>query len=146
MAEHLSPAAFIAQAQERMRNTFIDLLGIRLIEVSDERAIAEMTFAEHLQQLTGVFHAGALLALADTTATFAGLYWTNGAIGGATEPFPFTVQLSTNLIRNTDGGTVKAEALPVHRGRTTIVVETRITDAAEHLLAVVTTTHPVIGK
>lgn len=132
---------FIAQAQERIRNTFIDLLGIRLIEVSHERAIAEMTFVPHLQQLTGVFHAGALIALADTTATFACLYWTQGTSHQGDDTFPFTVQLSTNLIRNTNMGTVRAEAVPVHRGRTTMVVETRLHDAGDRLLIVVTTTH-----
>jgi 1,4-dihydroxy-2-naphthoyl-CoA hydrolase len=132
---------FIAQAQERIRNTFIDLLGIRLLEVSDAHAIAEMTFVPRLQQLTGVFHAGALIALADTTATFACLYWTQGVSHGSDDAFPFTIQLSTNCIRNTNTGTVRAEAVPIHRGRTTMVVDTRLHDAANRLLLVVTTTH-----
>jgi uncharacterized protein (TIGR00369 family) len=142
--DHISET-FIAQAQERIRNTFIDLLGIHLIEVSNERAIAEMTFVPHLQQLTGVFHAGALITLADTTATFACMYWTQGASHRADDAFPFTVQLSTNLIRNTNTGTVRAEAMPVHRGRTTMVVETRLHDAGGRLLIVVTTTHMFIA-
>jgi 1,4-dihydroxy-2-naphthoyl-CoA hydrolase len=144
MTERLSPAAFIAQAQERIRNTFIDLVGIRLLEVSNERAVAEMPFTESLQQLTGMFHAGALISLADTTATYACLYWTNGTLGGLGKSFPFTIQLSTNFIHNTGEGTIRAEAAPVHRGRTTIVVETRITDANGRLLIVVTTTHLVV--
>jgi 1,4-dihydroxy-2-naphthoyl-CoA hydrolase len=145
MTERLSPAVFITQAQERIRDTFIDLVGIRLLEVSDERTVAEMPFTKNLQQLTGVFHAGALMTLADTTATFASLYWTTGTIGGPTTPFPFTIQLSTNFIRNTNRGTVRAEAIPVHRGRSTVIVETRIADAAGRLLIVVTTTHLVLN-
>lgn len=136
---------FIAQAKERIRNTFIDLLGIRLLEVSDEGAVAEMTFVPRLQQLTGVFHAGALIALADTTATFACMYWTQSASQRTDNAFPFTMQLSTNLIRNTNTGTVRATAVPVHRGRTTMVVETRLHDAAGRLLIVVTTTHLFVG-
>ena len=58
-------AALIAQAQERIRGTFIELIGLRLIEVTSERAVAEMPFAPQLQQLTGVLHAGALLTLAE---------------------------------------------------------------------------------
>jgi uncharacterized protein (TIGR00369 family) len=136
---------FIAQAQERIRNTFIDLLGIRLLEVSDAHATAEMAFVPRLQQLTGVFHAGALIALADTTATFACMYWTQGVSHGRDNTFPLTIQLSTNLIRNTNTGIVRAEAVPVHRGRTTMVVDTRLHDAANRLLLVVTTTHLWVG-
>ena len=145
MTERLSPSAFIAQAQKRITNTFIDSLGIQLREVSDAHAVAEMSFRESLQQLTGVFHAGALLSLADTTATFACLYWINDPLDGSQSSFPLTIQLSTNFIRNTGHGTVRARAVPVHRGRTTIVVETRVTDANERLLSTVTTTHLTVG-
>ncbi len=108
-------AALIAQAQERIRGTFIELIGLRLLEVTSERAVAEMPFTPQLQQLTGVFHAGALLTLADTTATFASMYWSSGTLDGSAKQFPFTIQLSTNFLRNTNQGTVRAEATPVHR-------------------------------
>ena len=139
-------AALIAQAQERIRGTFIELVGLRLIEVNSERAVAEMPFTPQLQQLTGVFHAGALLTLADTTATLASMYWSSGTLDGSAEQFPFTIQLSTNFLRNTNHGTVRAEATPVHRGRTTMVVETRVSDADGRLLIVVTTTHLLVGR
>jgi uncharacterized protein (TIGR00369 family) len=139
-------AASLAQAQERIRGTFIELIGLRIIEVTSERAVAEMPFIPQLQQLTGVFHAGALLTLADTTATFACMYWSSGTISRSTEQFPLTIQLSTNFIRNTNQGTVRAEATPVHRGRTTMVVETRVSDAAQRLLMIVTTTHLLVGR
>lgn len=145
VTERLSASAFLAQAQARLSNTFIDLLGIRLREVSDAHAIAELSFSETLQQLTGVFHAGALLSLADTTATFACLYWMGDPLDDSPSSFPLTIQLSSNLIRNTGSGTVRARAAPVHRGRTTIVVETHVKDADNRLLSVVTTTHLVIG-
>jgi len=139
-------AALIAQAQERIRGTFIELIGLRLLEITSERAVAEMPFAPRLQQLTGVFHVGALLTLADTTATFACMYLSSGTLDGSAEQFPFTIQLSTNFLRNTNQGTVRAEATPVHRGRTTMVVETRVSDSTGRLLMVVTTTHLFVGK
>lgn len=139
-------AQFVAHMQERIANTFIALLGIRLVEVSQERAIGEMQFMPKLQQLTGVFHAGALIALADSTATFACMYWLQEARSDQPRAFPFTIQLSTNLLRNTQHGTVRAEAVPVHRGRTTQVVETRVSDSDGRLLLVVTTTHLVVAQ
>ena len=107
-------AQFITHMQERFADTFMELLGIRLVEVSQERAIGEMHFTPKLQQLTGVFHAGALIALADSTATFACMYWLQEARSDQFDAFPFTIQLSTNLLRNTQHGTVRAEAVPVH--------------------------------
>src|SRR5262245_65591731 len=89
--------ASLAQAQERIRGTFIELIGLRMIEVTSERAVAEMPFIPQLQQLTSVFHAEALLTLADTTATFACMYWSRGTIDGSAEPFPLTFQLSPNF-------------------------------------------------
>lgn len=133
--------AFITHVQERTRDTFIEWLGIRLLDVSNEHAVAEMAVVPRLQQLTGVCHAGALIALADTTATFACMYWSQEVSRRGDDAFPFTIQLSTNLIRNTNTGIVHAEAVPVHRGRTTMVVETRLRDDANRLLIVVTTTH-----
>jgi hypothetical protein len=35
-------AALIAQAQECIRGTFIELIGLRLLEVTSERAVAEV--------------------------------------------------------------------------------------------------------
>ena len=139
-------AVLIAQAQERIRGTFIELIGLHVVEVTSEHAVAEMPFTPQLQQLTGVFHAGALLTLADTTATLASMYWSSGTLDGSAEQFPFTIQLSTNFLRNTNHGTVRAEATPVHRGRTTMVVETRLSDADGRLLIVVTTTHLLVGR
>ena len=146
MEQTQASAALIAQAQERIQGTFIELIGLKIIEVTSARAVAEMPFTPQLQQLTGVFHAGALLTLADTTATLACMYWSSGTLDGSADQFPFTIQLSTNFLRNTNHGTVRAEATPVHRGRTTMVVETRVSDAGGRLLIVVTTTHLLVGR
>jgi uncharacterized protein (TIGR00369 family) len=56
------------------------------------------------------------------------------------ELFPLTLQLSVNLIRNTNQGTLTAEAEIVHRGRTTLVVDARVTDDQGKLVAKVTAT------
>ncbi len=139
-------AAQIAQAQERIRGTFIEHIGLHLLAADDERAIAAMAFTPEVQQLTGVFHAGALVTLADTTATFACMYWATGVLDGSAGAFPLTIQLSSNFVRNTNQGTVRAEARPIHRGRSTTVVETRVTDEAARLLIVVTTTHLAVTR
>jgi 1,4-dihydroxy-2-naphthoyl-CoA hydrolase len=121
-------------------------LGVRLIEASSERAVAELDFRPELQQLTGLFHAGAILTLADTTATYASMRVVAPDGDLPAERFPLSVQVSANLLRNVSDGTITAEARPIHRGRTMIVVETRVRDEAGRSLAVVTSTHLVLNR
>lgn len=130
---------------QRAAGTMLETVGMRLVELNGERAVAEMEFQPHLTQLTGLLHTGALLTLADSAATAACLYATDPE--GTLEPtrFPLAIQLSANLIRNIAAGRVTAEARLVHRGRTTMVVETRIRDDHERLLVTVTTTHLVLA-
>ncbi|MGD9893366.1 MAG: PaaI family thioesterase [Dehalococcoidia bacterium] len=121
-------------------------LGIRLIEASTERAVAELDFRPELQQLTGLFHAGAILALADTAATYASMRVIDPDGNVPAERFPLAVQVSANLLRNVREGTITAEARPLHRGRTMIVVETAVRDGDGRSLAVVTSTHLVANR
>jgi uncharacterized protein (TIGR00369 family) len=97
-------------------------------------------------KLTGLFHAGALFALADTTATAGALHVISPTGDVAPEQFPLTVQASINLLRNTNQGSVTAESHALHRGRTMIVMETEVRDAEGRLLLVVSTTHLVLGR
>src|SRR5207302_11205 len=56
-------------------------------------------------------------------------------LGLRPELFPLALQLSVNLIRNADGGTLTAEAKIVHRGRTTLVVDVEVFDDQRRLIA-----------
>lgn len=121
-------------------------MGFREITATPERAVVEVDFTPEVQQLTGVFHAGTLLTLADTAASRCAIFIVSPTGEVEAGQFPLTVQVSANLLRNTDKGTVTAEARPIHRGRTMIVMETQVRDDQDRLLAVVTTTHLVIGR
>lgn len=121
-------------------------LGIRLVEASPEHAVAQLDFREDLQQLTGVFHTGAILTLADSTATWGAMQVVGQGGEAPLEQFPLAVQLSVNLLRNVGEGTITAEARPIHQGRTMIVMETEVRDDRDRRLAVVTTTHLVLGR
>lgn len=84
--------------------------------------------------------------MADTAATRCAIWSVSPTGEVESGQFPLTVQASANLLRNTDKGTVRAEARPLHRGRTMIVIETQVRDDQDRLLAVFTTTHLVIGR
>jgi uncharacterized protein (TIGR00369 family) len=112
-------------------------LDLTPVELDDGRAVMKMPYGPNTRQWTGVFAAGALISLADVTATMAcsGPHRDGG--------FPFSVQPSVNLLRNTNRGTATAGARLVHSGRTMKVVETTVRDDEGRVLARVTSTHLV---
>jgi 1,4-dihydroxy-2-naphthoyl-CoA hydrolase len=126
----------------RIAGTMLAFHGTRFLEVTPERAVLELDFKPELSQLTGRFHAGAIISLADEACTALA---SAHAMTDGWDPtrFPLTVQLSANLMRNTNRGRLVAEALPVHKGRSTVVVQSTVKDDAGRLLATVTATQIV---
>ena len=139
-------SGFIETLQQRGRGTMQETMGVELVEVTDEHVVTRMPFKPALQQLTGLFHAGALLGFADGTATMACLHAVDqtGAADGAR--FPLAIQVSANLIRNTGTGTVTGEARLLHRGRTTMVAETTVRDEQGRTLVIMTSTYLVLAS
>ncbi len=123
----------------------IAAMRMRLVSESAERVVMEMPMSPGVRQGTGVFAAGALMQLADVAATSV----CQRAAGSTMEdpkPFPLSVQISVNLLRNVDKGKVIAESTIVHGGRTLTVVESKVRDEAGRLLCVVTSTHVAVAR
>ena len=131
---------------ERIAGTMIGAHGTRFVQVSAERAVLELDFKPELTQMTGLFHAGAIISLADEACTALASAHAMGDAGWEPGRFPLTIQLSANLIRNADRGTITAEALPIHKGRTTVVVQSTVKDERGRLLATVTATQIVPSR
>jgi len=106
------------------------LLGIRFLETSRDRVVAELAIRDDLRTMgTGVLHGGVLMALADTVGAAATIL--NLPTGAGTT----TIESKTNFLAAGRSGVVRAEATPLHRGRRTQVWQTRITDEAGRLLS-----------
>jgi len=120
--------------------TFSKFLGIKLIEITPERVKAELAVREDFKNRGGVMHGGALMAFADSlggTAANANL-----REGQRTT----TIESKTNFFAGIPIGDVAhAECVPLHVGRSTIVLQTRITRNDGKLPAVVTQTQMVLG-
>jgi 1,4-dihydroxy-2-naphthoyl-CoA hydrolase len=144
--EPIDPKILAERLNERAKGTNVAARGTRFLEVSAERAVAELAFRPDLAQLTGLFHGGVILSLADETATACSV----AAVmpDGTWDPgkFPLTIQLSANLIRNTDTGKLTAEAVPLHKGRTSMVMQTTVRDEQGRVMAVVTATLLVLNR
>jgi 1,4-dihydroxy-2-naphthoyl-CoA hydrolase len=124
----------------RIAGTMIASHGTRFVLVSAERAVLELDWKPELTQMTGLFHAGAIISLADEACTALAAAHAMGRAGWDPARFPLTIQLSANLIRNVAGGTITAEARPLHTGRSTAVIESTVKDERGRLLATVTAT------
>jgi 1,4-dihydroxy-2-naphthoyl-CoA hydrolase len=104
-------------------------LGITLTEASPDRVVAELGWAAGLCTSGEVMHGGALMTLADTTGALVAFL---GLPAGATTA---TITSTTQFFRPVSQGTVTAVAVPLHRGRTTVTVQTSLRDAAGKLVA-----------
>jgi 1,4-dihydroxy-2-naphthoyl-CoA hydrolase len=129
------PVQLVADAQP----PFSRLLGGKIVEVSRDRVVAEVVVREDLTNRNGALHGGAVMAIADNlggTATFINL----PAGAGTT-----TIESKTNFFAAILlGDTLRAECTPLHRGRTTMVWQTRITRSDGRLAALVTQTQLVM--
>jgi uncharacterized protein (TIGR00369 family) len=114
-------------------------LGLVLEEASADRVVARLDWAPRLCTAGGILHGGVLMSLADSAGalmTFLGLP------EGATTA---TITSTTQLMRPVSGGAVRAAAVPLHRGRTTVTAQTSLRDDAERLVAQTTQVQAVRG-
>ena len=123
---------------ERFKGTLSDLMGIRFVETSPERVVAELTYREDLTTVGGALHGGALMAFADTVGAVATVV--NLPPGATTT----TLESKTNFFAPGRPGVVRAEATPLHRGKRTQVWQTRVTDGGGRLLSLTTQTQMVL--
>jgi uncharacterized protein (TIGR00369 family) len=118
---------------------FAALMGMKITHVSRDKVTAEMLVRDELENRMGVLHGGALMALADNlggTATIANL-----PDGARTA----TIESKTNFFAPIPiGDTAYAECTPLHKGRSTMVWQTRVTRKDGKLCAIVTQTQIVI--
>ena len=118
---------------------FADFLGIKLTHVSPERVTAELLVRDEIATMPAIIHGGAVMALADNVGAVGRVV--NLPEGAGTT----TIESKTNFFAAIPvGETAYAEATPLHRGRTTMVWQTKITRADGRLCALVTQTQLVL--
>jgi 1,4-dihydroxy-2-naphthoyl-CoA hydrolase len=118
---------------------FAALLGIHFLSATAERLTAELLVRDELCTDPAVLHGGAIMAFADTLGACAtALNLPEGA--GTT-----TIESKTNFLAPAPVGTkIIGECTAVHRGRRTMVWQTRITAETGRLIALVTQTQMVL--
>jgi uncharacterized protein (TIGR00369 family) len=124
---------------QREPSPFTRLMGVKIISWTAERTESELHVREDLCNRRGVMHGGAVMAWGDT-------------LGGMTASAALTESQSTATIESKTnffapipkGDTARAVCVPLHSGRTTIVLQTNITRSDGKLAAIVTQTQIVL--
>ena len=128
-------------AAARASMPFAEVLGLEVLAAAADEVRARVAWEERLCTAGGILHGGVLMSLADAAGAYcAFLNLPEDATGTA------TIESKTNFFRAVRDGHVVATSRPLHRGRTTIVVETDLHDAAGKHVARVTQTQAVLAQ
>jgi uncharacterized protein (TIGR00369 family) len=128
----------LATVRERML-PFARLLGIEFVSAAPDRVVAELLVREDLTTRPPVLHGGAIMALGDTLGAVGTIL--NLPEGAGTT----TLESKTNFVAPAPLGTrIIGESTPVHRGKRTMIWQTRISTPEGRLVALVTQTQLVL--
>jgi uncharacterized protein (TIGR00369 family) len=118
---------------------FMKLIGLKIGAYTKEKVEGSVEARPEISNRAGVMHGGAIMALADTLGAA-------GTIANMPEgTSTVTIESKTNFFAAIKiGDTAHAECTPLHRGRTTMVWQTKIVSGDGKLAAVVTQTQLVI--
>jgi 1,4-dihydroxy-2-naphthoyl-CoA hydrolase len=109
---------------------FDALLGLELLDCTDELVTARLAVRDELLQPFGLVHGGVLASIAETLAS----------VGTAVVVVPegnaaMGLSNQTSFLRPITGATIHARALRRHRGRTTWIWDVEISDDDGRLCA-----------
>ncbi|MBI2766591.1 MAG: PaaI family thioesterase [Chloroflexi bacterium] len=132
-------ANLVADLQASVAGFFPAMLGIRFLTAAPDRVTAELMVRDEFCTVPGIMHGGAVMAFADT-------------LGGAAtslnlppEHGTTTIESKTNFFApGVPGKKVLGECAALHRGKRTLVWQTKVTNEEGRLLALVTQTQMVL--
>ena len=116
-------------------------LGIRILELTEDRVVATMPVNERTHQPFGILHGGASIALAETAASL-------GAAGRIDRELFVAVgqEINGNHLRPKSEGVVTATAVPVHVGRSSQVWSIEIRDELGRLICISRCTMAIVPR
>ena len=129
----------IGMLEERLKGLFPDLLGMRLVEATPELVKASLLVRPELCTVGGILHGGAIMAFADTLGAVATVL--NLPPEGRTA----TIESKTNFLKPAPSGSqLIGECTALHRGKTVMTWQTKVTGEDGALIAFVVQTQIVL--
>ena len=128
---NLTKAKVLEKANIASKNTLMETLNIEMIDYGDDFLVARMPVDSRVYQPDGVLHGGATAALAESVGSFAShifLDSKNLMIRGT--------EITANHLKSVTEGYIYAKATFLHKGRTTQLIDIRVTDDNDNLVSV----------
>ena len=127
----LSKEAVLAEANLAFKGTLMETLNIEMTDYGDDFLIARMPVNSRVYQPDGVLHGGATAALAESVGSFASHIFLD------TEKFFVRgIEITANHLKSVTEGFVYAKATFLHKGRTTQLLDIKVTDDHGNLVSV----------
>jgi len=121
----------LAQANAVCKNTLMETLEIEMVDCGQDFLVARMPVNSRVYQPDGVLHGGATAALAESVGSFASHIFTN-----IEEKFVRGIEITANHLKSVTQGYVYAKATFLHKGKTTQLLDIKVTDDSNNLIAV----------
>ena len=127
----MSKEDFLVKANSISKNTLMETLGIEMIDFGDDFLVARMPVTTRVHQPDGVLHGGATAALAESVGSFAAHIFID-----TDTLFVRGLEITANHLKSVSDGYVYAKATFIHKGRTTQLLDIRVTDKADNLISI----------
>ena len=127
----LSKVEKLKELNKVSKNTLLETLEISIIDFGDDFIIAKMPVNSRVYQPDGVLHGGATAALAESVGSFAMHIFSD-----LDKVFVRGTQITANHLKSVSEGNIYAKAIFLHRGRTTQLLDIRVTDDHDNLISV----------
>ncbi|WP_033958017.1 PaaI family thioesterase [Psychroserpens jangbogonensis] len=126
----LSKDEILAEANLIAKGTLLETLSIEMIDYGDDFLVARMPVTPIVHQPDGVLHGGATAALAESVGSFAAHLFID-----TDNFFVRGLEITANHLKSVKDGFVYAKATFIHKGRTTQLLDIRITDDDDRLIS-----------
>ncbi|WP_044398203.1 PaaI family thioesterase [Lacinutrix sp. Hel_I_90] len=121
----------LQKANAASKNTLMETLDIEIVDYGHDFLVARMPVTPKVHQPDGVLHGGATAALAESVGSFASHIFID-----TEKMFVRGLEITANHIKSVSEGFVYAKATFLHKGRTTQLLDIRITDADDNLISI----------
>lgn len=125
-----SKSDVLKRANQANKNTLMETLEIEMVDYGEDFLVARMPVTPRVHQPDGVLHGGATAALAESVGSFAShifLDSENLMIRG--------LEITANHLKSVREGFIFARATFIHKGRTTQLIDIRVTNEANELVS-----------
>lgn len=127
----LTKEVVIAKANAASKNTLMETLNIEIVDFGEDFLVARMPVNSRVHQPDGVLHGGATAALAESVGSFASHIFID-----TTKFFVRGIEITANHLKSVTEGFIYAKATFIHKGRTTQLLDIKVTDEANNLISV----------